>query len=157
MPKNKQKQFVLCVRNEDAEDLDLRKVYEVLPDRKASQDGYLHVIDESGEDYLTPSPISSPSRCPPRRKRHWWSRIRREQQSMIVDNFLSALFRCPTEIELVRWNGQAGRSPEPSCGVLMPLRTPTGLSPRPIARHKPLRTFEPILRAENLPSTRHSD
>ena len=35
MPQSKQKQFVLCVRNDDAEDLDLRKVYEVLPDRKA--------------------------------------------------------------------------------------------------------------------------
>jgi hypothetical protein len=54
MPRNKQKQFVLCVRNDAAEDLDLRKVYEVLPDRKATQDGYLRVIDESGEDYLYP-------------------------------------------------------------------------------------------------------
>ena len=41
MPRNKQKQFVLCVRNDEAEDLIPRKVYEVLPDRKASQDGYL--------------------------------------------------------------------------------------------------------------------
>jgi hypothetical protein len=31
-----------------------RKLYEVLPDCKASQDGYLRVIDESGEDYLFP-------------------------------------------------------------------------------------------------------
>ena len=54
MPRNKQKRYVLCVKNDDAEDLDLRKVYEVLPDRKASQDGYLRVIDESGEDYLYP-------------------------------------------------------------------------------------------------------
>ena len=54
MPQNKRKQFVLCVRNDDAEDLELRKIYEVLPDRKASQDGYLRVIDESGEDYLYP-------------------------------------------------------------------------------------------------------
>jgi hypothetical protein len=54
MQRNKHKQFVLCVRNADTEDLDLRKVYEVLPDRKASQDGYLRVIDESGEDYLYP-------------------------------------------------------------------------------------------------------
>jgi len=54
MPRNKQKQFVLCVKNDDTEDLDLRKLYEVLPDRKAAQDGYLRVIDESGEDYLYP-------------------------------------------------------------------------------------------------------
>ena len=46
---------VSCDRNDDAEDLDLlRKLYEVLPDRKASQDGYLRVIDESGKDYLYP-------------------------------------------------------------------------------------------------------
>jgi hypothetical protein len=54
MPRNKQKQFVLCVRHDEAEDLVPRKVYEVLPDRKALQDGYLRVIDESGEDYLYP-------------------------------------------------------------------------------------------------------
>ena len=54
MSQKKRKQFVLCVRNDEAEDLDLRKIYEVLPDRKASQDGYLRVIDESGEDYLYP-------------------------------------------------------------------------------------------------------
>jgi len=54
MPRNKQKLYVLCMKNDDAEDLDLRKDYEVLSDRKASQDGYLRVIDESGEDYLYP-------------------------------------------------------------------------------------------------------
>lgn len=54
MPQTKRKQFVLCIKNTDAEDLELRKLYEVLPDRKASQDGYLRVIDESGEDYLYP-------------------------------------------------------------------------------------------------------
>ena len=54
MPRKKQRQFVLCVKNDDAEDVELRKIYEVLPDRKASQDGYVRVIDESGEDYLYP-------------------------------------------------------------------------------------------------------
>ena len=64
MPRNKQKQFVICVKNDDAEDLDLRKVYEVLPDRKASQDGYLRVIDESGEDYLYPQRFFVPIEVP---------------------------------------------------------------------------------------------
>jgi hypothetical protein len=31
-----------------------RKVYRILPDRIASKDNYLRVIDESGEDYLYP-------------------------------------------------------------------------------------------------------
>jgi len=47
-------QFVLCINNEDCEDLELRKVYQVLPDELAAEDGNLRVIDESGEDYLYP-------------------------------------------------------------------------------------------------------
>ena len=50
----KTKNFVLCVRNDQCEDLDLRKVYEVLPDRRAARDGYLRIVNESGEDYLYP-------------------------------------------------------------------------------------------------------
>jgi hypothetical protein len=64
MPPTKPKQFVLCVRNDDAEDLDLRKVYEVLADRKASKDGYLRVVDESGEDYLYPESYFVPLTLP---------------------------------------------------------------------------------------------
>lgn len=46
--------FVICIRNEDCEDLKLRKLYRVLPDEAAAADGYMRVIDESGEDYLYP-------------------------------------------------------------------------------------------------------
>ena len=47
-------QFALCVENTDSEDLEKRKIYQVLPDRDAEREGYLRVIDESGEDYLYP-------------------------------------------------------------------------------------------------------
>lgn len=47
--------FVLCVRNENCDDLELRKVYPVLDDPDAAKDGFLRVIDESEEDYLYPS------------------------------------------------------------------------------------------------------
>ncbi len=50
-----QAEFVLCIQNEGCDDLEIRKVYRVLPDRTAAQDGYLRVIDESGEDYLYPA------------------------------------------------------------------------------------------------------
>lgn len=50
-----QRAFVLCVRNDDCEDLERRKVYRVIPDKDAEKDGYIRVIDESGEDYLYPS------------------------------------------------------------------------------------------------------
>ena len=67
MPKTQQKQFVLCIKNGECEDLELRKAYQVLPDRKALQDGYLRIVDESGEDYLYPEsyfvPVSLTSKA----------------------------------------------------------------------------------------------
>lgn len=54
MRKAQGRKFVLCIKNKDCEDLELRKVYPVLPDKKASQEGYLRLVDESGEDYLYP-------------------------------------------------------------------------------------------------------
>jgi len=53
--KKSEPQFVVCVRNEDCEDLELRKIYRVLPDKAAAEDNYIRVIDESGEDYLYPA------------------------------------------------------------------------------------------------------
>jgi hypothetical protein len=46
--------FVLCIKNEGCEDLEIRKVYQVLPDESAERDDYIRIIDESGEDYLYP-------------------------------------------------------------------------------------------------------
>jgi hypothetical protein len=53
--KKSQPEFVLCICNDDCDDLEVRKVYQVLPDPAAAQEGYLRVIDESGEDYLYPA------------------------------------------------------------------------------------------------------
>ncbi|MBI4743486.1 MAG: hypothetical protein HY776_01455 [Actinobacteria bacterium] len=52
--RNKEKFFALCIENKDCEDLEKRKVYQVLPDTRAKKEGYLRIIDESGEDYLYP-------------------------------------------------------------------------------------------------------
>jgi hypothetical protein len=57
-------QFVICVRNEDCEDLELSKVYRVIPDESAAQEGYIRVIDESGEDYLYPADFFVPIALP---------------------------------------------------------------------------------------------
>lgn len=53
--KKAEAQFVVCVSNEDCEDLELRKIYRVLPDEAAAEDSYIRIIDESGEDYLYPA------------------------------------------------------------------------------------------------------
>ncbi len=51
----KRVEFAICVANEGYDDLEVWKVYQVLPDRKAPGVGCIRVIDESGEDYLYPA------------------------------------------------------------------------------------------------------
>ena len=56
MKKNlSESQFALCIENRDCDDLDKRKIYQILPDEEAAQEGYLRVVDESQEDYLYPA------------------------------------------------------------------------------------------------------
>jgi len=50
MAQNSKKRFMLCIENRDCKDLERRKIYQVLPDDEASKEGYLRVIDETGED-----------------------------------------------------------------------------------------------------------
>jgi len=55
---------VICLRNEDSDDLLVGKVYRTLPDEVAARDGYIRVIDESGEDYLYPASFFVPIKLP---------------------------------------------------------------------------------------------
>jgi hypothetical protein len=57
--------FLLCVRNDGAEDLEPRKVYQMLPDLAGTREGHVRVIDESGEDYLYPAEYFVPVKLPP--------------------------------------------------------------------------------------------
>jgi hypothetical protein len=63
--------FVLCIENRGAEDLDVRKVYRVLPDKAATAAGHVRVIDESGEDYLYPAGYFVSVELPHKAKRAW--------------------------------------------------------------------------------------
>ena len=56
--------FVVCMQGGDDEELIVHKIYEVLPDPAAAKDGYLRVVDESGEDYLYPASYFVPIRLP---------------------------------------------------------------------------------------------
>ena len=51
---SKEPSFALCIENKECEDLEKRKIYTVLPDDEAAKEGYLRIVDESGEDYLYP-------------------------------------------------------------------------------------------------------
>lgn len=48
-------EFAICVTNKGYEDLEVWKVYRLLPDPKAAEVGCVRVIDESEEDYLYPT------------------------------------------------------------------------------------------------------
>jgi len=48
--------FVVCVKNAGySASLEVRKLYPFLADADAELEGFLRVVDESGEDYLYPA------------------------------------------------------------------------------------------------------
>jgi hypothetical protein len=59
-------QFVVCLNNEGfAASLEVGKLYQVIPDKKAEKIGGLRVVDEDGEDYLYDSEMFCPLQVPP--------------------------------------------------------------------------------------------
>jgi hypothetical protein len=59
------KEFVVCVRNEGYEvSLELRKIYQAVPDTGAARHQLLRVIDESGEDHVYPQDFFLPIELP---------------------------------------------------------------------------------------------
>jgi hypothetical protein len=55
LKKQRTSKFVICVSNKGCDDLQIWKLYRVLPDADGKADGYLRVVDDSGEDYLYPA------------------------------------------------------------------------------------------------------
>jgi hypothetical protein len=52
-PSATDRRFAVCVQNDGYEaSLERNKIYIVLPDKDAEEDGDLRVVDESSEDYL---------------------------------------------------------------------------------------------------------
>ncbi len=52
MKSEETKQFAVCLNNNDyPASLEVGKLYRVITDEEASAEGYLRVVDESGEDY----------------------------------------------------------------------------------------------------------
>lgn len=49
-----QVEFAVCITASDCDDLEKGLVYVVRPDESAKSEGYLRIVDASGEDYLYP-------------------------------------------------------------------------------------------------------
>jgi hypothetical protein len=57
--------FLLCVDNEGySASLEIRKLYEMIPDKETERHNQVRIIDESGEDYLYPSKFFAPVKLP---------------------------------------------------------------------------------------------
>lgn len=53
---NLETQFVICINNEEyPASLEVRKIYQLIPDVQATEHQLIRVIDESGEGYLYPA------------------------------------------------------------------------------------------------------
>jgi len=62
---NLETRFVVCIKNEGyPASLELRKIYQVIPDARAVEHEYIRIIDESGEDYLYPVDYFVPIELP---------------------------------------------------------------------------------------------
>ncbi len=51
--RSKYRRYVVCIHTEDSSEIEVRKIYEVLEDDIATRRGYLRIVDESGESYLS--------------------------------------------------------------------------------------------------------
>ncbi len=50
-----EKGYVVCVKNDGySASLEVRKIYQTVPDPAGSEKGLIRVVDESGEDFLYP-------------------------------------------------------------------------------------------------------
>ena len=59
------RRYVLCISNDGyPASLEVRKIYNSLPDVEAGKHGLIRVIDESGEDYLYPREFFIPIALP---------------------------------------------------------------------------------------------
>ena len=58
-------EFAICIANKGyAASPELRKIYQVIPDKSAADLEQIRVIDESGEDYLYPESFFVPVQLP---------------------------------------------------------------------------------------------
>jgi len=55
-PKSESPHFAVCIKNAGYQaSLELHKIYRVIADDDAAEEGDIRIVDESGEDYLYPA------------------------------------------------------------------------------------------------------
>ena len=63
--RNGKTRFVICISNKNYQAcLELRKIYQALPDERAAKSKYVRIVEESEEDYLYPEQYFVPVNLP---------------------------------------------------------------------------------------------
>jgi hypothetical protein len=87
-------QAVVCLVNEGNEvSLQLWKIYKVIRDDDARSEGFIRVVDESGEDYLFPEENFAPIDLPARVKRPFERAVREQRRSAAAPRLSASVRR----------------------------------------------------------------
>lgn len=87
--------FAVCLNNSGyVTSLELRKLYELLPDENAMARGMLRVVDESGCSYLYPSAMFAPLQLPEDLE----TAIKSSSAMRVRVEFITAFLSCVLEI-----------------------------------------------------------
>jgi hypothetical protein len=82
MKTNNETNAVVCIANEGNEaSLQLWKIYKTLRDADAESEGFIRVIDESGEDYLFPEENFVPINLPVEARKPFERAIREQRRT----------------------------------------------------------------------------
>jgi hypothetical protein len=85
---------VVCVHNEGNEvSLQLWKIYKPLRDNDARSEGFLRVVDESGEDYLFPEENFVPIELPSEVKKPFERAVREQRRAATPPRISGAVKR----------------------------------------------------------------
>jgi hypothetical protein len=85
---------VVCVHNEGNEvSLQLWKIYKPLRDHDARSEGFLRVVDESGEDYLFPEENFVPIELPSEVKRPFERALREQRRAAAAPRIVGTATR----------------------------------------------------------------
>jgi hypothetical protein len=101
---------VVCVDNEGNEvSLQLWKIYKPLRDRDARSEGFLRIVDESGEDYLFPEENFVPIELPAEAKKPFERAAREQRRSTTRPRVSGAVKRSADVAGKAKSSGRAGR------------------------------------------------
>ena len=90
---------VVCVENEGNEvSLQLWKIYKPLRDNDARSEGFLRVVDESGEDYLFPEENFVPIELPNEVKRPFERSVRAQRRAATVAETSGSVKRAASDM-----------------------------------------------------------